>query len=141
MLSIGPSSNQSFILPRSIKWVPGTLTDLVVKSTLSRSISARLRHLNPMHKKGQKVFLFFLFCCCCCFLFLLLFCFVFVFFYARKNSFLVRFSKSVSIVFFSPISVLVEVCSTNLVDIRSSRFLLAKRWFSSDWKRSLIAFL
>ena len=91
-------------------------------------------------KRVKKFFCFFfvivaVFCFCFCFvLFLFFFC-------ARKNSFLVRFSKNVSIVFFSPISVLVEVCSTNLVDIRSSRFLLAKRWFSSDWKRSLIAFL
>ena len=41
-----------FILLRSIKWVPGTLEDLVVKSKLSCcSGSAALRQLNPTHRK------------------------------------------------------------------------------------------
>ena len=39
----------SFILPRSIKWVPGISGNLVVKSKLP---PLTLRLLNPIHKKG-----------------------------------------------------------------------------------------
>ena len=45
------------ILPRSIKWVPGTPGEWVVENKLSPlSGSVVLRQLNPIHKKGYKVF-------------------------------------------------------------------------------------
>ena len=48
-----PRSTQPFILPGSIKWVPGTPQDWVVKSKLPPcSGSVPLRTLNPLHKKG-----------------------------------------------------------------------------------------
>ena len=40
--------------------------------------------------------------------------------------------NGVSVPSFSPMSVLVEVCSTNMVGVSSSHFLLAKSWFSSS---------
>ena len=40
--------------------------------------------------------------------------------------------KCVSITSFSSMSVLVEVCSMNIVGISSSRFLLAKPWLYSS---------
>ena len=40
--------------------------------------------------------------------------------------------KGVSATSFSLMSVLVEICSINIVGVSSSRFLLAKRWFSSS---------
>ena len=53
---VAPRSTQSFILPRSIKWVPGTYGNLVVKSKLPpRSDSWTLSV-----KWGHKVFFFFL---------------------------------------------------------------------------------
>ena len=51
------SQLKPFILPRSIKWVPGTPGGRVVKCKLSsRSGFVALRQLNPVHKKGPKVF-------------------------------------------------------------------------------------
>ena len=45
-------STQPFILPRSIKWVPGTPGYLVVKSKLFPCKgSVALRQLNPVHRK------------------------------------------------------------------------------------------
>ena len=45
---------QTFIFPKSIKWVPGTSGDVVVKSKLSpRSGSVALKQLHPIHKKGM----------------------------------------------------------------------------------------
>ena len=38
----------------------------------------------------------------------------------------------VPITSFPPISAFVEVCSTSIVGVSSSRFLLAKHWFSSS---------
>ena len=48
---LAPRSTQFFILPRSIKSVPGSPGDLMVKSRLSRSCSAALRQLRPIHKE------------------------------------------------------------------------------------------
>ena len=46
----GPRLNQPFIVPRSMKWVPGTLWDLVVKSKLClHGGSVALRQVNPIH--------------------------------------------------------------------------------------------
>ena len=49
-------STQSFILSRSIKWLPGTSRDRVIRSKLSpRSGSVALSLLNSIHKKrGHK---------------------------------------------------------------------------------------
>ena len=55
----GSKFNSPFIIPRSIKWVPGTPGDLVVKSKLSpHSGSVALRQLNTIHKKGPKAFFY-----------------------------------------------------------------------------------
>ena len=46
-------SAQPLILPGSVKWVPGTPQEWVVKIKLSlQSGSVALRQLNPIHKKG-----------------------------------------------------------------------------------------
>ena len=56
----GSRSTQLFILPRSIRWVPGTSRNFVVKSKLPPgSGSVALNDLNPIHKKGA-IKLFFL---------------------------------------------------------------------------------
>ena len=50
---LAPRSTKSFVPPKLVKWVPGTLGDLVIKSKLSPSNgSASLRQLNLIHKKG-----------------------------------------------------------------------------------------
>ena len=50
---VAPSSTQPFILPRSIKWLPGISGNLLVKSKWPPcSGSAAVRQLNPNHKKG-----------------------------------------------------------------------------------------
>ena len=52
-LQIKSDIDQPFILPRSLKLVPGTPGDLVVQSKLSpRSGSVTLRQLIPIYKKG-----------------------------------------------------------------------------------------
>ena len=52
-------STQPFILLRSIKWVPRTPGDQVLKDILSLcSGSVGLRQLNPIHKKGPQSFFF-----------------------------------------------------------------------------------
>ena len=51
---VAPSSSQRFILLRSIKGVPGTPADLVIKSKLSRrSGFVALRQLNKSKSKGD----------------------------------------------------------------------------------------
>ena len=53
---VSPRSTQFFILPRSIKWVPGTSGNLVVKSKLPPwSGSVALGQLKPIHRRGDKV--------------------------------------------------------------------------------------
>ena len=53
----GPKSTQSFIIPRSIKWIPRNSGDLVIKSKLfPHSGSVPLRQLSPSIKRGHKVF-------------------------------------------------------------------------------------
>ena len=61
---VAPRSTQPFILPRSIKWVPGIFGNVLVKSKLPPSSSAvALRQLNTIHKKrGHKVLHFPFFC-------------------------------------------------------------------------------
>ena len=50
---IAPMLAKPFILPRSIKWVPSTPGELLVKNKLSAHIgSAALKQLNPIHKMG-----------------------------------------------------------------------------------------
>ena len=50
---VAPRPTQPFIFARSIKWVPGTPRDWVVKSKLSpRSGLVTFRQFNPIHKKG-----------------------------------------------------------------------------------------
>ena len=44
----------------------------------------------------------------------------------------VNLEKDISATSFYPVSVLVEVCSSNMFGVSSLRFLLAKRWFSSS---------
>ena len=57
---VASRSTQPYILSRSMKWVPDTPGDLVVKSKLSpHKASAALRQLNM--KKGHKVFFKFFF--------------------------------------------------------------------------------
>ena len=57
---VAPRSIQSFILLRSINWVPGTPGNWMVKSKLSpHSNSVALRQLHPTHKKGTIKFFFF----------------------------------------------------------------------------------
>ena len=54
---VAPKWTHSFILLRSIKSVPETPRDVVVKSKLSiRSDYTALRQLNPIHKKGPSSF-------------------------------------------------------------------------------------
>ena len=47
---------QPFILPRLIKWVPEISGNLVVNSNCLLEVALALRQLNPIHKKGHKVF-------------------------------------------------------------------------------------
>ena len=50
---VAPTSTQPFILPRSIKWVPGHSRDWGGKSKLPpRSYSVALKQLSPIHKIG-----------------------------------------------------------------------------------------
>ena len=57
---VAPRSTQPFILPWSIKWVPGISGNLVVKSKLPpRSGSVALRQMYPNHKKGTAKLFFF----------------------------------------------------------------------------------
>ena len=69
------SLTQSFILLRSVKWVPGIPGNLLVKSKLHPcSGPVALRQLNPIHKKETKSFKFYSF----------LFFIVIVFFFFMK---------------------------------------------------------
>ena len=54
---VAPRATQSFILPRSLKWVPGIPGHLVVKINCLLDVTLALRQLNPNHKKGPWNFL------------------------------------------------------------------------------------
>ena len=57
---VAQRSTQPFILPRSIKWVPGISGNLVVKSQLPSWSGSSLEAVEPHPKKGAINFFFFL---------------------------------------------------------------------------------
>ena len=58
---VAPSSTQPFILPRSIKWVPGISGNLVVKSKLPPRGGTSLEPVEPHSQKGTIKIYFFIF--------------------------------------------------------------------------------
>ena len=81
----------------------------------------KIEAVNSFHKKGVKMFFFW------CSKRFFQFVSRYLVFFEAYSCFYVTPENS-----FSPTSVLVEVCSTNIIHVSSSRFCLAKRWFSSD---------
>ena len=61
---VAPRSTQSFILPKSISWVPVTPGNWMTKSNLSTH-NGSLRKVSAIHKRGHKVFKVFKVCPMC----------------------------------------------------------------------------
>ena len=97
-----PRSTQPFINPKSIKLVPGTFGNLVVKSKMSpRSGFVAQRQLNLIHKKDLEALCIYLFICLFIYLisfnYLLIYLFIYILIYLFIYLFLLRLAPSMAV--------------------------------------------